>query len=479
VATVREPTTGPLDQAPPTPPVITYRRQKPARPKERFPLAATLCLVAFILLAGFYLYAAAQGKGTAIGLLLVPLFCLALAPWLGRIARAESTFKLLPIMYLGLLFRFLGSYFRLENAADAVAYHNWGVMAAPFYRQFDFSPDAREVPGTGMVRIVSGVVSVFTGTSIFSEFLVFTLFAFIGAVFFYLAFVTAMPNGDRRRYALLIFLWPTMMYWPSSVGKEAIMVFAIGLTSLGAARLFRRLRGGFILLVAGLWLTMMVRPHMAMLLLIAVGVAFIFTRRSEGSVAVTVGKVFVVGFLLIGGGYLSSQTADFLEVESLGGDGVEEALTATTETTGQGDAEFNPIKANNPALYPAAAVTVLLRPFPHEAHNAESFFTSIECTILVLLILLSWRRLKQLPRALVREPYVAYALAQVLLFCYLFSYIANFGILARQRSQVLPALFVLLAFVVRPDKKVDDKKERGSRVRKNRFGHSPVRAGAT
>jgi hypothetical protein len=479
VATVRDPSTGSLDQAPPTPPGITYRRQKPDRSDDRFPVAGMLCLIVFVLLCCFYLYAATQGKDTAIGLLLVPIFCLALAPWFSRMARAERSFKLLPIIYLGLLFRFLATYFRLENAADAIYYHRWGTLLAPSFRSFDFTVDTqRQVPGTGTVRYISGLVSVFTGSSMFAEFLVFTLIAFIGCVFFYRAFVTALPNGDRRRYALLIFLWPTMIYWPSSIGKEAIMLFSVGLASLGAARLFTRHRGGIILIVAGLWLTLMVRPHIAMLLLVAIGVAFIFTRRSSGSAAVTFGKVFVVGLILIGGGYIASQTADFLEVDNLGGDGIEAALTQTSDVTGQGDAQFSPIKATNPVMIPAAIVTVLLRPFPHEAHNAESLFTSIESAVLVLLFVTSWSRIKRLPRALGREPYVMYAFAQVVLFCFVFSYVANFGILARQRTQILPVLFVLLAFIPKPKK--DENAQKSVRPdRKSRFLQPFARAGTT
>jgi hypothetical protein len=480
MATVRGPSAGSIEQPPPNPPVITHQRRKPDRSGDRFPVAGMLCLIVFVLLSCFYLYAATQGKDTVIGLLLVPVFCLALAPWMSRIARAETGFKLLPIVYLGLLFRFLATYFRLENAADAVYYHRWGILLAPSFRQFDFSVDTqREIPGTGTVRYISGLVSVFTGSSMFAEFLVFTVIAFIGAVFFYLAFITAIPNGDHRRYALLIFLWPTMIYWPSSIGKEAIMLFSVGLTSLGAARLFTRHRGGLLILTAGLWLTLMVRPHIAMLLLVAVGGSFIFTRRSEGSAAVTFGKVLVVGLMLIGGGYMASQTADFLEVDNLGGDGIEAALTQTSATTGQGDAEFSPIKGNNPVTYPAAAATVLLRPFPQEAHNAESFFTSIESLVLVWLVLRSWPRLKRLPHALVTQPFVTFAFAQILLFCYVFSYVANFGILARQRSQVLPMLFVLLAFIPKPKKGEVVEKEPRRAARNHRFRHSLARSGTT
>ena len=60
------------------------------------------------------------------------------------------------------------------------------------------------------------------------------------------------------------------------------------------------------------------------------------------------------------------------------------------------------------------------------------------------LAVLSGRRLARLPLELVRRPYVAFALVYTFAFIYAFSSLGNFGILARERSQLLPVLFVVL-----------------------------------
>jgi hypothetical protein len=88
---------------------------------------------------------------------------------------------------------------------------------------------------------------------------------------------------------------------------------------------------------------------------------------------------------------------------------------------------------------------VLFRPLPFEAHNQDSLIAAAEGLLLVAITAASWRRLARLPGRIIREPYVAYAVSMVLLFCFVFSVIANFGILTRQRTQVLPLYFVLLA----------------------------------
>jgi hypothetical protein len=70
--------------------------------------------------------------------------------------------------------------------------------------------------------------------------------------------------------------------------------------------------------------------------------------------------------------------------------------------------------------------------------------TSVEGLALLALCVASLRRLVRLPVELFRRPYAACALVYVFAFIYAFSSIVNFGILARQRAQLLPILFVIL-----------------------------------
>ena len=43
------------------------------------------------------------------------------------------------------------------------------------------------------------------------------------------------PNGERKFFFLILFA-PSMVYWPSSIGKEAVVIFGVGLTTYGLAR---------------------------------------------------------------------------------------------------------------------------------------------------------------------------------------------------------------------------------------------------
>ena len=50
-----------------------------------------------------------------------------------------------------------------------------------------------------------------------------------------------------------------------------------------------------------------------------------------------------------------------------------------------------------------------------------------------------------MPRFAVQIPYVAFAVSYTLMFVFAFSAVSNFGILTRQRTQVLPVRLVLIA----------------------------------
>jgi hypothetical protein len=257
-----------------------------------------------------------------------------------------------------------------------------------------------------------------------------------------------MPDGDRRRYALLLFLWPTLVFWPSSISKDGWLLFTVGIASLGVARVLARSRGGYVLFIVGSLLASVVRPHVAILALVAFGLALLLSRRPPHPTRSTSsGIAKVAGFvaLVAIGALLANQLGDFLEARDLS---VDSAIEQNTERTLQGGSAFEPANPQNPLGYAKATVTILFRPFPFEADGIEQLLTSFEAIALAGLCVVSWRRLASVPGRLRRDPYVAYALSMTLMLIFVLGTIGNFGILARQRSQVVPFFFVLLCAVV-------------------------------
>jgi hypothetical protein len=143
--------------------------------------------------------------------------------------------------------------------------------------------------------------------------------------------------------------------------------------------------------------------------------------------------------------FVVAQATSFLGVESLTQEAVEEKLSLTEELTDQGGGSFTAVHVESPLDVPLATVTVLFRPLPFEAHSTLSFIAAAEGVVLLVLVVASWQRLRTAPRRIRRQPYIAYAVGFILVFVLAFSAFSNFGLLARERTQMLPLLLVLLA----------------------------------
>ncbi len=133
-------------------------------------------------------------------------------------------------------------------------------------------------------------------------------------------------------------------------------------------------------------------------------------------------------------------------MKSLNSETVDQQLTAAEGRTSKEDvgSTYTPVRVNTPIDLPFATVTVLFRPFPWEAHNGPSLGTAAEGAFLIYLSWKSRRRFLSIPRCMRNSPYVAYAVGYLFVFVFAFSAFSNFGILARQRAQVMPAFLVFL-----------------------------------
>ncbi len=393
------------------------------------------------------------------GIVLIPAF-LALSLLISaRTARAETRFDLRGIVALAFALRCLGALLRFQAPVDALVYHREGERIADDLRGMNFFvATGRNIPGTGWIRYVSGLTHAFFLDDMFATYMVFTFLAFVGTFFCYKAFVRAVPDGDHKRYALLVFLWPSLVFWPSSIGKEAWMLFGLGIAAAGVARVLRgNIVAGLAVLALGLLTLSMVRPHIALMVVIGLAIALL-ARPGKATTVRTAGRIAAVVLLLVGGSIIAGRTSEVLKLDQ---DGTEDsvldvanAFAVTQERTEQGGAAFRPPVVRTPVDYPFAFVSVWFRPFPWEARGGggEPALTQMlsvaENLALIGLIVLSWRRLRQLPRALLRVPYVTFAATYVIVFVYAFSVIGNFGILARQRTQGIVLFFVLLSLPV-------------------------------
>jgi hypothetical protein len=363
---------------------------------------------------------------------------------IGRIVLLGAGIKVL----IAPVLRYWMTFSVYDGNGDAGVYHAAGTVLAPLFRSGIYG-DLGQISGTRFVEILTGHVYVLTGPTRLGGFMVFSWFAFLGCYLFYRAFRVAYPDGDGRRYALLVFFFPTLLFWPSSIGKEAFMMLVLGAAALGAAQLTAGRFRGLMWLGLGLWGSAIVRPHIALIVGVALAVAAPIAlvagdTSGERRDRRRLGGAVLVLALLLSGPTVIGLAETFLKLDSLSTESTREKLGEVTEQTAQGGSRFGTLSPNNPLGFAVGAVTVLFRPFPMEAHNTQAVLAGLEGVALLALCVASVRRLARLPRQLFRRPYAAFALVYTFAFIYAFTSVVNFGILVRQRAQLLPVLFVAM-----------------------------------
>jgi hypothetical protein len=417
-------------------------------------LGATFTIIGLLIIVRVRL------NGALVVAFLVPVLLGASWPAFVRQARRERNARIAAILMAALVLKLFGSMVRYlvavhvyDGSADAMVYHDYGTALAMNFRAGEFDTGLDSLSDTNFIRVFTGVLYTVTGPSIHAGFLLYAWLAFWGMFYLYRAFTIAIPDGNKLSYARLLFFLPSMLYWPSSIGKEAWMLFALGLTAFGTARLLTgRAWRGLAVAGTGLYLAMLVRPHVAGIAGLGLVMAYLLARPprrlgAAGSVVKLLALVALIGLSVL---LLGKTQAYLLDKGIDPAEGVNSVLAESARRTGQGGSSFDaPSAVSSPVKLPLAAVTILFRPFLFEAHNAQVAVTALESTLLLALTISRRRSVWQAIRHPRRRPYVAFVGVYMAGFVFAFSTIANFGILARERTQLLPFFMVLLAIPAR------------------------------
>lgn len=432
----------------------TTERELPAPPSTRVVTGAGVLVIgAFV--AALFVAMALTSYQTWGALFLSPILIAVSLPLLSRQASKEGDGRIFRILLIALIAKLIGAlvayYVAFDvygGVADAAVYHNRGLHIAERFRQGNFDTGLTSIEGTSFPSFLNGIIYTIIGPTKLGGFLVHSWLGFWGLFFFYRAFLSAVPNGNSRHYALLLFFLPSLLMWSSLMGKEPWMVMTLGISSFGIARLLsgRALRG---LLIAGLglWLSAIVRPHLSAMVAIAAAAAYLLARpRSElrqlAPIAKTVGLVAV----LVVASILVARTDRFLKKSRVDTDkGLVSALEDNSRRADTGGSRFAPAIVRSPAGIPRAAITVLFRPFVFEVNNVQGMVAALEGLFLAGFCLLRFRWGWQALLSVRRQPYVAFALVFTAVFILGFSSIPNFGLLVRERVQLLPFFLVLFS----------------------------------
>lgn len=332
-----------------------------------------------------------------------------------------------------------------HGITDYNRYVNQGAILGPRFDRFNFSLSGtnQKFLGAGSVSVFTGVVFALVGVNKAAAFFVFGWFAFIGTVSFYRAFANTFPGVSHRRYALLIFFLPSLIFWTAGVSKESVMYLSIGVAADGASRILARKPRGVMLMTLGTAIGVYVRPQELLIFLGAVAAATLFRSQSRTT---TFRALRFIGLALAEGVLLVVVVVITQKLAKQGAPVFSLTTVAQNNSGASSSIPYHP----GPTGFFNDVYHVLFDPEIFNAHSASQRVAALENTVIVVLILTSWRRILRLPRAALARPYLMAAFLDLMACCYAFAAFANLGLIDRERVLALPFLLVLISVPITP-----------------------------
>ncbi|MCB9610241.1 MAG: hypothetical protein H6716_26875 [Polyangiaceae bacterium] len=323
-----------------------------------------------------------------------------------------------------------------------------------FQRETDF-PLGIDGAGTstGTMVAVGGLIGLFTRSNWAGSILVSTLAAW-GQVCLWLGVRAVVPRERATTALWTIFLVPSVVFWSSSLLKEAFALIGIGLVVFGAARLrARALASAVFLLAAGVYTVGLFKPYVLFPLSMAVGVYAYWDRAAArggvrlrpvtlvGGVGVTLAALLALG-----------QIFPRYSVDTVA-DSIEQQQSASLST--QGGSDFRTVESSQERRgatgllleAPYTIMTALVRPIIFESRSAMMLVNSLETSVVLYFIIMAFSRngRLELARWVWRSPDILACVVFVLLFSLAVGLATtNLGTLSRYRLPMMPFYFYVV-----------------------------------
>lgn len=352
--------------------------------------------------------------------------CYAVGKWL--------RLRPVPVLLLYLWHTALCFYFSnyvLQNGGDAFAYYQKA--------RFDVAE-----PGIG-TDFITWLTSmpVTLGLSYWPISLLFNTIGSLGLLFFYSALnETSRPAPKSFLATLLIFLCaflPSLSFWTSGIGKDSIAFLSIGLFLWSTIHFESRQPAT----IAAILVMLPVRPHMAVIMVVSVGIGVLFVRQLRGTIRLrgialtTAAAVFAVPFAALYSGVGRFETVGQFITER--------------QTQNLGGGSSIDIYAMNPVL---RLLSFLYRPLPNEVGGIEQFAESIENLLLIGLTLVGIVAIHRAGAVALFRRYSIASFYALIALGVLSQVTANLGLAARQKCMVVPALLLIFVAAFRsPNRK--------------------------
>ena len=259
-------------------------------------------------------------------------------------------------------------FYTFHSVVDGFHYWTIGYQRMDQFSALGWAAFPPPYTSTNLMINLCGIIMLVTGNALPTLSVIFAFAALWGGYFFYRAFCIVFPDGNRGLYGLLVVLLPSILFWSSAIGKDALAQLFIGISAYGFAKVVTQLKSSAILIaIIGLAGTAIVRPHVGALLAVSMLVPFAMGRMKGGWMSVSA-KILLVPLLAAGTLYMVKQAEEFVGMRSADFATVRETFDRESRNNRYGGSSVTAGESLSTRL--AGAPLLIFRPFPWEANSA-------------------------------------------------------------------------------------------------------------
>ncbi len=323
-------------------------------------------------------------------------------------------------------------WYALMNGADALDYYESAKIGI---EEFGL--------GTNGIIFLTAVLIQWFDLSLLGLFLVFNIFGFIGLMAFDGCLRLAVHTKPRnlKRLANLIIFLPSVSFWSSAIGKDALSFMSVGLALWASVALNRR----WLLMTVSVLVMVFVRPHIAGIMILAWAFSVLLSKNTH-----LLKKFILSCFVLGAAAVMVPLAADYAGLT--GQLNTVEFMNFVEERQSYNQVGGGSIDISTMSL-PMQLFTYMFRPFIADVDSVFSLTAAVENLILIYLVAISILPILKGRKSQLGDGRAFISSYLVLTWPLLAMTTANLGIAIRQKWMFAPMLIFLLFSAANVSKK--------------------------
>jgi len=333
----------------------------------------------------------------------------------------------------GIVTLFLMVFYEAKYGLDAYVYAIkaiTGDITVPFGNE-----------GTSNIQHINHIFTYIVGNSYYSLKIMNSLIGFIGLILLYKTYEKVIKNSNleiNNKFIYFFFLFPTVLFWSSILGKDPLNLFFIGLFTYGFIHLIDEFKLKYLLMiVVSIWLVSYIRSWWSIIMVTSI---FLYYLKVNSTRSFMLFLIIMPIFTLLAIQFLQTQGITSVDQMFL-------KMTDTSSKLAYGGSSVGIHVLTGfgdyllwffPNLF-----TTLFRPMPWDIRNAFTLIAAIEN---VVLFYLAYKYIFKNWRLIYANKYLKFYILLIFSWSLLYVIISptNLGMAVRFKLQVLPLMLILI-----------------------------------